>query len=115
MTGKQWAHNILVSISQVGNAICQGNPNATVSARVGYFAMQSGFAFWYWKGLEKMINFAFQPLDGGNHCYMAWKAESMEEFHQPRNDFILLLLGIIIYIACGPIRIITQLIAWFSK
>jgi len=73
--------NILVAIDQLGNAIADGNPDNTISARVGHFAShkyQSKIKV-YWKTLERIINSTFAPIQGPDHCYKAWQAEADED------------------------------------
>lgn len=57
--------NVLVAIDQLGNAICGGNPDVTISARTGYFANISNTKLKpWWRIMEAIINFAFKPIDG---------------------------------------------------
>ena len=63
---------ILIAIDQLGNAIAGGNPDSTISARVGYFSdktlrEKTLGRHAYWKGLERIIDFAFFPIDGEKH------------------------------------------------
>jgi hypothetical protein len=56
--------NVLISIYQLGNTICGGDPDNTISARVGYFALvNNGPKKYYWRTFEKVINFTFWPID----------------------------------------------------
>ena len=71
-----WIGGVLIAIDQLGNAIAGGNPDATISARTGYFANEVKTAFqFYWKTMELIINFAFYPIDGPNHCYNEYLAD----------------------------------------
>lgn len=58
--------NLLTAIDQLGNAIAGGNPDVTVSGRVGYHSVKTNNNFW--KSLEKIIDFTFEPIDGRHHC-----------------------------------------------
>ena len=75
---KSWPQSVLVAIDQLGNAVAQGHPDTTISARVGYFSVNAKRGIYYWKALEQIINFAFYPVDGPNHCYNAWQSDNDE-------------------------------------
>lgn len=62
--------NLGYYIDILGNALAGGNPEVTVSARVGYNAFKRSSR--YWNTCEKLINWAFEPIDGPDHCYMAY-------------------------------------------
>ncbi len=66
---------LLINIDRLGNSLCGGDPRATVSGRVGYFAATKKNP--YWRLLQVVINFAFRPIDGIGHCYKAWHHESI--------------------------------------
>lgn len=52
--------NILVSVDQLGNAICGGNPDNTISARVGFFSQTSkSIKFYKIKNASPVIGEAF--------------------------------------------------------
>lgn len=103
-----WINGVLVGIDQLGNAIAGGNPDATISARTGYFSNRNPNRTFihYWKAMEAIINFAFYPLDGPNHCLHAYENDS-DELHKQGSDITRGILGIIIIVACIPISIIT--------
>ena len=63
--------SILVALDQLANAICGGNPDMTISARIGQFAPTSR----YWRTLERLVDWAFYPWQGPGHCYYAYLAE----------------------------------------
>lgn len=107
--------NVLVSVDQLGNTICRGNPDNTISARVGYFSQVSrSFNRWYWKTLEAIINFTFWPIDGPNHCQDAFEEDPEEIFHDNNGDVFRVLMSIIIVASCLPISIFLYLI-WMVK
>lgn len=74
-----YVHNLPLSLDQFGNAVFDGNPDSTVSARTGYFAARGSQRFWIIQ--ERLINYAFKPLDGPNHCRQAWQADKDEDFY----------------------------------
>lgn len=100
---------VLVSIDQLGNTIAGGNPDVTISARTGYFAniKKTGLRFW-WRCMENIIDFAFKPIDGPNHCLRAYRADQQEGNHREGNDIARALLGIFVILASFPISIITR-------
>ena len=94
-----WILNVLVSIDQLGNAIAGGNPDATISARVGYFSETGDCSFrQYWELLRRIIDFTFYPIDGPNHCVNAYLADP--ESVKPGNDLARAFLGIIVIVSC---------------
>ena len=102
---RSWPVAVLVAIDQLGNAIAGGNPDATISARVGYFSANAKRGQSYWRLLEAIIDFAFRPIDGPRHCYQAWQADKDERF-QRGSDLTRVLLSAIIFIACPLIAIL---------
>ena len=62
---KQYLKNILTAISQLLNSVLAGNPDQTISGRVGYKAYIT--RSWYWLFIEWGINtlFWFDP----EHCF----------------------------------------------
>jgi len=108
-------HNVLVSVDQLGNAICYGNPDNTISARVGFFSQVSRSATkYYWKILEAIINFTFWPVDGSDHCRLAFEADPQEAFNDHKGDVFRVLMSIIIVAVSIPISIILYLF-WVVK
>lgn len=54
---------VLVAIDQLGNTIAGGNPDATISARTGYFSHVEETTFRpYWLTMERVIDFTFLPI-----------------------------------------------------
>jgi len=102
---ENWPLAILIAIDQLGNALAGGHPDATISARVGYFSANAKRFLQYWKALESVINFAFFPIDGEKHCYNAWQKDRDERF-QHGNDLARIFLGIIIFVVCPIIAIL---------
>jgi hypothetical protein len=68
----------LIAFDQLGNAIARGNPDTTISARVGYYANYNNSkpgSMKFWKFTEKMINFAWWPYERDGHCKDAYDAD----------------------------------------
>lgn len=90
-----YIYNLLVAFDQLGNAIAGGDPDSTISARVGFFANQGENLTKYprfWKFLEKIINFAFWPVDGNNHCKDAYESDPEKHFRGKILAKIIILL-----------------------
>jgi len=104
-----WPNAVMVAVDQLGNAIAGGNPDATVSARVGYFLEHSKPPYsLYWKSLAAIIDCAFYPVDGPNHCLESYRHDKNELFQQG-SDFFRALLGIIVIGFCVPTAVVLRL------
>lgn len=93
--------NFFVSIDQLGNVIAGGNPDNTVSSRVGYYNQHNSSgekAPWQWRLFEKIINFSFWPIDGPGHCHEAFHNDAGEEFDENTNNIIFAILASVIII-----------------
>lgn len=98
--------NILISIDQLGNAIAGGNPDCTISGRVGYFANHAmTLTRWYWIMMQFIINRTFFPLDGSDHCHYAYHNDEKEEYIAPNSImmFILSLITIFVCVIIAPV------------
>jgi hypothetical protein len=107
--------NVLVAIDQLGNAVADGNPDNTISARVGYFASNEhrNSIKGYWKTLEKVIDFAFAPIQGPGHCYNAWRAEA-DEIDTPGSYIARIILGIFVAAGCLIISVFIRLAVFLN-
>ena len=95
--------NFFISIDQLGNVIALGNPDNTISARVGYYNRHFSSedkAPWQWRVFEYIIDFAFYPIDGGNHCHEAYHNDAGEIFDKNTNNIIVAILALIIVPSC---------------
>ncbi len=61
---------MFIGLDQLGNALTGGHPDVTVSARVGYLATLKERGWFMF--MERLIDFAFWPVDGPNHCVASW-------------------------------------------
>ena len=107
--------NLLVAIDQLGNAIADGNPDNTISARVGYFASDEHKSKIkpYWKMLERIIDFTFEPIQGPGHCHNAWLAEA-DETDTQGTYIARIILGIFVAAGCIVISLFIRLVVWIS-
>lgn len=101
--------NFFVSIDQLGNVIAGGNPDNTISSRVGYYTEE-----YYkpeeipikWKLFKTIINFTFYPIDGTDHCKEAYYNDVGEDFDKGTSDIAIAILAIFIIISCIPISVL---------
>ncbi|MBO3697269.1 hypothetical protein [Roseivirga sp. E12] len=102
--------NLFVSIDQLGNAFAGGDADNTISARVGFFANHGSKRYqWYWKILERIVNFTFWPVDGPGHCHMAYHSDAGEDFNPGNNVLVHLLLWIFVLLICIPLIVVLYL------
>ena len=109
---KNYPVAVMVGIDQLGNALTGGNPDSTVSARVGYFSVNSLKARPFWKSLEAIINFAFKPADGPRHCYQAWQSDKDEHFRRG-SKLLRAVLLVVVIVACLVITVILRILVFF--
>ena len=107
-----WPLKILIAIDQLGNAIADGNPDVTISARVGEFARRVDKNQLFWRTLESIINLAFLPVDGPDHCYNAFKNEPGEK-ETEGNDIARAILCSFVLIFCPIIYIVLRVAVVF--
>ncbi|CAL2104079.1 conserved protein of unknown function [Tenacibaculum sp. 190130A14a] len=95
--------NFLVAIDQLGNVLAGGNPDNTISSRVGYYTEKyypANKIPLKWRIFRDIIDFTFYPIDGKNHCKEAYFNDAGEEFDTGTNDFAVAVLAILIIISC---------------
>jgi len=109
--------NFFVSIDQLGNVLAGGNPDNTISSRVGYYTEEyyapDKIPF-KWKLFRNIINFAFYPIDGNDHCKEAYFNDVGEDFDQGTSDFAIAVLAIIIIPSCMLIACLLYLLYAFT-
>lgn len=112
--------NLGYYIDILGNALLAGNPTITVSARTGRNAASArkgklkGIASKYWRGCERMINWAFKPIDGPSHCQDAyrWTKYKFPEENIHQGPTLVFAIGLpAIAIVCLLLRPIISVIA----
>ena len=67
---KLYVRNILVGIDQLVNTIIGGDPDETISSRIGKCQRGDfGRAVWYFTYLPRVfVDLVFYYFDGPNHC-----------------------------------------------
>jgi hypothetical protein len=59
--------NLLISIDQLGNTLCGGDPDETISSRLGKIkSAHNGSIPWY-RPLSKIVSWGLDVIDK-NHC-----------------------------------------------
>lgn len=109
--------NFFVSIDQLGNVLAGGNPDNTISSRVGYYTERhypSGKVPLKWRIFRNIINFTFYPIDGEHHCKEAYYNDAGEEFDPGTSDIAVAILAILIVISCIFIAILLYLLFAFG-
>lgn len=104
-----WLKEVLMALDRLGNAICKGNSLCTVSGRTGYYSenvnIKSESVSLFWTTLEKIIDWAFLPIDGPNHCKQTYKKEKeiltkIEERYMPGSDEFRVVLALFAVPVC---------------
>jgi hypothetical protein len=66
---RQYRYGLWISQDQLVNAILGGNPDVTVSSKVGYMALQGSATATY---MAKVIDWLFYVAVGqSDHCYVS--------------------------------------------
>lgn len=96
----KYLSNFFISIDQFGNVIAGGNPDNTISSRVGYYTQNPDDSKIkiHWRWFRNIIDFAFYPIDGDNHCKEAYYNDAGEVFDNNTSDTIAVILLLIIII-----------------
>jgi len=104
----KYLSNLLISIDQLGNVIAGGNPDNTISSRIGYYTKNKDESKipLHWKLFRNIINFTFFPIDGNNHCREAYLNDAGEKFDPGTNNIIVSILAFIILPSCVTISLL---------
>ena len=113
MDAKKYWYHLAIAFDQLGNAIAGGNPDSTISARIGYNVEHDGH--WIWFMLQEIVDWTFRPIDGPEHCRQAYDADKNEVFYAAGKDWIKLVLIWIVVVFCIPLSIIIRLSKLFKK
>ena len=62
MIGK-WLLNILISIDQLGNTITGGDPDETISSRIGKMKVKHGGRIPWYRPLSKVVDWGLDKID----------------------------------------------------
>lgn len=107
--------SVLIAIDQLANTIANGNPDNTISARVGYFASNEyeSKIKAYWKALARIIDYTFEPIQGPGHCYNAWLGEA-DETDTQGSYIARIILSVIVAMGCLVISLFVRLAVFLN-
>ena len=65
---KRWCWSVLISLDQLGNALAGGNPDETISSRLGKLQLRHGGVVprTAWLGLARPLNAVLDWIDPGH-------------------------------------------------
>ncbi|WP_417602506.1 hypothetical protein [Owenweeksia hongkongensis] len=101
---------LFIGIDQLINTIAGGDPDNTISSRIGYYAEHGPEnQKKMWKAFAWITDKTFWPLEGDDHCHIAYHADPGENFDADKNGvgvvvlFILtlpflILIGVLLYL-----------------
>lgn len=99
----QFLFNIGVSVDQLGNTLAGGNPDNTISARIGHMTSHKSprtYLWPYWYFLKWVVDITFYPIDYKWHCHIAYHRNASHEYPTKWGMLGLFLAGIIVFISC---------------
>lgn len=102
------ATRLLRWIDQTGNFLANGDPDSTISARIGYHNRNGdAYASSYWLTLKRLVDWVFAPLDGEGHCQQAFMYDQHEHF---RGVSLIsgILLAMITVVGCLAVMVVTR-------
>jgi hypothetical protein len=103
--------NVLISLDQLGNTFAGGNPDNTISARIGYHTSHKkkpSRKISYWNFFRLIVDFTFYPVDGEGHCHHAYHNDSGEDYNTTSKDLAIVCLSIFII----PLSILISIILY---
>lgn len=59
----RYTKNLLISVDQLGNTLWGGNPDETISSRLGRIKQKHGGAIPWWRPLPKLIDHLLDVID----------------------------------------------------
>ena len=59
----KWIVNILIGIDQLGNAILGGDPDETISSRLGKMKVKHGGKIPWYRPLSKIVDWGLDKID----------------------------------------------------
>lgn len=108
--------NVGISLDKLGNSLSGGSHKVTISARTGKHANTQGTYNTYWQLQQAIINFAFYPVDGPDHCHEAYKKEIEDtEVMREGNTLLRAILALIVLPSCIIIGTLLRIIRPFYR
>jgi hypothetical protein len=98
--------NLMQAHSQYFNAWLGGSADISISARIGEKVQNSPSNFWII--CELIVDTAFFPLDGKEHCIEAYKKDSKEDYKFAKGGVAtLVILSILLVLVCVPLGVLS--------
>lgn len=116
-------YNVVLSLDQLGNTLAGGDPDNTISSRLGHLnhyreegpgLKRRPDVHRYWRFLEKVVDTTFKPIDGEGHCIEAFYSDAGERFEGKTGGWALVVESILVIISCIPLFIIFRLAGLFG-
>jgi hypothetical protein len=95
----------LNALSQLMNALINGNPDVSISARIG----QNNYYhnIWFYKLCGWIVDKTFEPIDGKDHCENAYLRDRKEDYTVGKGWIIgEVLMVMIVVLACIPLSVL---------
>ncbi len=108
-----WFSAVCLGTDQLVNAITGGNPDISISARIGYHVRQSRST--YWKTLSKIVDVTFYPLDGAGHCDLSYMGDMFEDYAEELDELEKGVLALTVTVSCILLIIPIYLLALCNK
>ena len=107
---KSWIWAVFVAFDQLGNALCGGHPDVTVSARLWHLDQMRGVRWMRW--VRRAVDAAFAPVDGSLHCFQAYMREGgFTERSRRGNDVALFFLTWLVLVFV-PVLFLVNCLRW---
>ena len=110
----KWSYwlNLGISLDKLGNSVSAGSNKITISGRTGKYSHTEEPYNPLWKLQEAVINFAFYPVDGPNHCLEAYKKEKhlREEMREGNKLARLVMFWLIVLEFCVIIGVVLRIV-----
>ncbi|WP_417610279.1 hypothetical protein [Owenweeksia hongkongensis] len=103
---------LFIGIDQLINTIAGGDPDNTISSRIGYYAENSPpNQIKMWKAFAWITDKTFWPLEGDDHCYIAYHADPGENFDADKNG-----VGVVVlFILTLPFLILIDAVLYLGR
>jgi len=100
-------------ISQLGHTISGGAADVSISGKTGYKNLVK--PPWYWKLNRKIVDFAFYPIDGNEHCFRAYMVDRNEKYRVGEGIAQDIICSVFIWIVCPFVVVLAYPIKWLIK
>lgn len=92
------------ALDRLGNTLCGGDDEATISQRLGYLHVNRPMKWTTF--LMRVVDWIFYPIDGPEHCLQSYRSEGGEDDKYRRgNDIALAFLGLFVLASTIPLRL----------